>query len=54
MIALSEALLSRASDFDSDTIVIDAYGHSRFPECAFGEVTKGLFDHMTVPVSMVH
>ena len=41
MIAVSEALPSRASDFHADTIVIGAYGHSRFPEWAFGEVTKG-------------
>ena len=54
MLALSDALLSRASDFHSDTIVIGAHGHSRFREWAFGEIAKGLLDHMTVPVSMVH
>lgn len=53
-LSVADALLSRASDFGSDTIVIGAYGHSRLREWAFGGATRGLLEHMTVPVFMVH
>lgn len=47
-------ILSRAADYQSDLIVMGAYGHSRFRELVFGGATRGIFAHMTVPVFMSH
>ena len=53
-IALTEALLSRASDFDADLIVMGAYGHPRWTERVLGGMTQGMLASMTVPVLMSH
>ena len=47
-------ILSRAADYQSDIIVMGAYGHSRFRELVFGGATRDVFEHMTVPVFMSH
>jgi len=48
------ALLSYASDFDADLLVMGCYGHSRFREVLLGGVTKTVLQSMTVPVLMAH
>ena len=53
-INVAETLLSRASDYGIDLIVMGAYGHSRLREYIFGGVTHDILKHMTVPVLMSH
>jgi nucleotide-binding universal stress UspA family protein len=53
-IGVGDELLARASDMDSDLIVMGAYGHSRLREIVLGGVTQTLMKHMTVPVLMAH
>ncbi|NKC11035.1 MAG: universal stress protein [Gammaproteobacteria bacterium] len=47
-------LLSNAADLQSEIIVMGAYGHSRLREWVLGGATRGILEHMTVPVFMVH
>jgi nucleotide-binding universal stress UspA family protein len=49
-----DVLLSHASDFSADLVVMGAYGHTRLREKVLGGVTKHLLEHMTVPVLMSH
>ena len=49
-----DALLSYASDIGADLIVVGGYGHSRARELVLGGVSRGLLQHMTVPVLMSH
>jgi nucleotide-binding universal stress UspA family protein len=49
-ITVSNALLSRAMDFDADLIVAAAYHHLQFREAVLGGVSRELLNHMTVPV----
>lgn len=51
---VGNALLSLATDFASDLIVMGGYGHSRFREILLGGVTRTVLDTMTVPVLMSH
>lgn len=53
-IPIADVLLSRAADLDADLIVAGAYHHSRLREALLGGVSRGLLDHMTVPVLMSH
>ena len=53
-VPVADLLLSRAADLDADLIVAGAYHHSRFREALIGGVSRGLLDHMTVPVLMSH
>jgi nucleotide-binding universal stress UspA family protein len=53
-IAVGDALLSRAADLGADMIVAGAYHHSHLRESLLGGVSRGLLDHMTVPVLMSH
>lgn len=46
------ALLSMATDLNSDLMVMGAYGHSRFREILLGGVTRTVLQSMTVPVLM--
>jgi nucleotide-binding universal stress UspA family protein len=48
------ALLSFASEWQADCIVMGAYGHSRLHELLLGGVTRTMLDQMTVPVMMAH
>lgn len=52
--SIGDTLLSRVTDFDTDMIVMGAYGHSRLRETILGGVTRHLLHHMTVPVFMSH
>jgi nucleotide-binding universal stress UspA family protein len=49
-----DVLLSRAADFSVDLIVAGANRHSPLREALIGGVSRGLFQHMTVPVLMSH
>lgn len=53
-IGVDDELLSRASDFGADLLVMGAYGHSRVREYVFGGATRGILRHMTLPVLMSH
>ena len=47
-------LLSRASDFQADLIVMGGYGHSRVREIVLGGATREILEAMTVPILMSH
>lgn len=51
---IGNALLSLATDFNSDLIVMGGYGHSRFREMLLGGVTRTILQTMTIPVFMSH
>ena len=53
-IAVSDVLLSRASDLGADLIIAGVYHHSQLREALVGGVSRDLLDHMTVPVLMSH
>jgi nucleotide-binding universal stress UspA family protein len=53
-IADADALLSYASDLGSDLLVVGGYGHSRARELVLGGVSRGLLQHMTVPLLISH
>jgi nucleotide-binding universal stress UspA family protein len=52
--SIADVLLSRAVDLAVDMIVVGAYRHSPLREALVGGVSRGLFQHMTVPVLMSH
>ncbi len=49
-----DVLLSRSVDLAVDMIVAGAYHRSPFREALIGGVSRGLLQHMTVPVLMSH
>lgn len=53
-ISVAEMLLSRASDYGADLIVMGAYGHSRLREYTLGGTTRTILNSMTIPVLMTH
>ena len=53
-LAVSDVLLSRASDLAADMIVSGGYHHSPLREALLGGVSRELLRHMTVPVLMSH
>ncbi|MBM3346253.1 MAG: universal stress protein [Betaproteobacteria bacterium] len=53
-IDVGNELLSRAADFNSDLIVMGAYGHSRMRELIMGGATRTIITSMTVPVLLSH
>lgn len=53
-LAVGELILSRASDFGADLIVMGAYGHGRLRELVLGGVTRVVLESMTVPVLFSH
>lgn len=53
-LTIGELLLSRASDFGADLIVMGAYGHGRLRELVLGGVTRVVLESMTVPVLFSH
>ncbi len=50
----ADALLSYASDVGTDLLVVGGYGHSRARELVLGGVSRGLLQHMTVPLLISH
>jgi len=53
-VSVAEMLLSRASDYGADLIVMGAYGHSRLREYTLGGTTRTILNSMTIPVLMTH
>jgi nucleotide-binding universal stress UspA family protein len=53
-IGAGNALLSRASDFEADLLVMGAYGHSRVRELLLGGATRTVLESMTLPILMAH
>jgi len=53
-IEVAAMLLSRASDFQADLIVMGGYGHSRVREIVLGGATREILKTMTVPTLMSH
>jgi nucleotide-binding universal stress UspA family protein len=53
-ISAPDALLAYAADMGADLLVVGGYGHSRLRELILGGVTRGLLQHMTLPVLMSH
>ena len=51
---LGELLLSRASDFDADLLVMGCYGHTRAREWLLGGVSRTVLQSMTLPGLMAH
>jgi nucleotide-binding universal stress UspA family protein len=49
-----ELLLSLASEFDADLLVMGCYGHSRAREWVLGGATRTMLRSMTLPVLMAH
>jgi nucleotide-binding universal stress UspA family protein len=47
-------ILSRASDYGVDLIVMGVYGHSRVREFVMGGASRSMLAGMTVPVLMAH
>ncbi len=52
--SVSDEILNRVSDDNSDLLVMGAYGHSRLREFVFGGVTREITRHMTVPTLLSH
>ncbi len=52
--SVGEAIMARAPDFDTDMLVMGAYGHSRFREFVLGGVTKRVLERAALPVLMSH
>ncbi|MES2786532.1 MAG: universal stress protein [Pseudomonadota bacterium] len=52
--SIGEMLLSRASDFEADLIVMGCYGHSRARELVLGGASRSILKSMTMPVLMAH
>ena len=50
----ADAILNYAADISAELIVCGCYGHSRARELILGGVSRGLLEHMTVPVLMSH
>ena len=50
----ADALLSYAADLGADLLVMGGYGHSRMRELTLGGVTRGVLQHMTLPVLISH
>ena len=53
-IEVSAMLLSRASDYQADLIVMGGYGHSRIREIVLGGATREILKTMTLPTLMSH
>jgi len=53
-IGITDAMLSRAADFNADLLVMGAYGHARLTEWMLGGATRGLLNAMSLPVLMSH
>lgn len=53
-IDIGNALMSRASDLESDVIVMGAFGHSKLRQSLFGGVSKSMVGTSPLPVLMSH
>lgn len=53
-VGVGDLLLSQASDYGADLLVMGAYGRSRLREYVLGGASRAIFQHMTLPVLMAH
>jgi nucleotide-binding universal stress UspA family protein len=53
-IAAADWLLSRATDYEADLMVMGAYGHNRLTELLMGGVTRSIMQKMSLPILMSH
>lgn len=53
-VRVGEAILSEASDYSADLIVMGAYERARLRELLLGGVTRDVVGHLTVPVLLSH
>lgn len=53
-VAIGSALLSIATDLNSDLFVMGGYGHSRFREMIMGGTTHTILKDMTIPALFSH
>lgn len=51
---IGELILSQAAEWGCDLIVMGGYGHSPTRELILGGATRGVLQHMTIPVLMSH
>lgn len=51
---VGNAILNASTDYDSDLIIMGAYGHSRMREWIMGGASRTLLNSMTVPVLFSH
>lgn len=51
---VGEVILACTRDVGADTLVMGAYGHSRFREMVLGGATRTVLQHMHVPALMAH
>ena len=51
---VGKQLLTLASTFEADMIVMGAYGHLRFTDMVLGGATRYIMEHMSIPVLMSH
>ncbi|MCS4504205.1 hypothetical protein KBTX_01239 [wastewater metagenome] len=51
---VASALLSAASDYGADMMVMGAYGRARMREMVLGGATRGVLESMTLPVFLSH
>lgn len=51
---IGNALLSIATDLNSDLLVMGGYGHSRFREMIMGGATRTILKNMTIPALFSH
>ncbi|MDZ7810922.1 MAG: universal stress protein [Arhodomonas sp.] len=51
---VASALLSAASDYGADMMVMGAYGRTRMREMMLGGATRGVLESMTLPVFLSH
>jgi nucleotide-binding universal stress UspA family protein len=52
--AVGEVLLQSAKDYGASTLVMGAYGHSRFAEFVLGGATRHVLKNPTVPIFLSH
>lgn len=51
---VSELLLRHAAEINAGLLVMGAYGHSRMREFVLGGASRGVIDHVTLPVLLSH
>ncbi len=52
--SIAASILSQANAFDSDLLVMGAFGHWRFQELILGGVTEAVFREASLPVFLSH
>ncbi len=53
-VRVADAILSHATDYGADLLVMGGYGHSRLRQFIMGGATRGILSSMTVPTLLSH